>query len=80
MMPRPMARGPEGPSPWSGAGVAWAVTGTLLAGLLVWGGIGYLLDRLLGFDRLFLPIGLVVGAGGGIYLVYVRYGRDDDQT
>ena len=26
-------------------GTGWNITGTLLAGILVWGGIGYLLDR-----------------------------------
>ena len=61
---------------WSGFGTGWAATGTLLAGILTWGGIGWLIDRLAGSDQLFLAIGLIVGAGGGIYLVHVRYGRD----
>jgi F0F1-type ATP synthase assembly protein I len=61
---------------WSGAGTAWAITGTLLSGLLVWGGVGVLLDRWIGFHWLFLPIGMVVGMGTSIYVVYVRYGRD----
>jgi F0F1-type ATP synthase assembly protein I len=71
-----MAR--PGRGDWSGYGTAWAVTGTLLAGILVWGGIGYLLDRLADTGRLFLAIGMVVGVAGGIYLVYIRYGRNDD--
>jgi F0F1-type ATP synthase assembly protein I len=62
---------------WSGYGTAWAVTGTLLAGILVWGGIGYLVDRLASTAPLFLAIGLLLGAGGWIYLVYLRYGRAD---
>ena len=57
-------------------GTAWSITGTLLAGILVWGGIGFLLDRWLGLRWLFLPIGMVIGAGASIYVVYVRYGRD----
>jgi len=61
---------------WSGMGTAWSITGTLLAGILVWGGIGFLLDRWLGLRWLFLPIGMVIGAGASIYVVYVRYGRD----
>jgi hypothetical protein len=36
------------------------------------------IDRLAGTGRLFLAIGMVVGAAGGIYLVYVRYGKSDD--
>jgi len=57
-------------------GTAWSITGTLLAGILVWGGIGFLLDRWLDLRWLFLPIGMVIGVGASIYLVYVRYGRD----
>ena len=57
-------------------GTAWSITGTLFGGILVWGGIGFLLDRWLDLRWLFLPIGMVVGAGASIYLVYVRYGRD----
>jgi F0F1-type ATP synthase assembly protein I len=54
------------------------VIGTLLAGIVVWGGVGWLLDLWLGFDRLFLPVGMVIGVGAAIYLIYIRYGRDPD--
>lgn len=47
-----------------------------MSGLLVWGGVGYLLDRWAGFHWLFLPIGLIAGMGGAIAIVYLRYGRD----
>jgi uncharacterized membrane protein len=56
---------------------AWSVTGTLIGGILAWGGIGLLIDWLAGLRWLFLPIGMVVGAVGAIYLVYVRYGKGD---
>jgi F0F1-type ATP synthase assembly protein I len=72
-----MARPPHSGTPWSGFSTAWAVTGTLLSGILVWGGIGLLADLLAGFHWLFLPIGMLVGMGGGIYLVVRRYGSDD---
>ncbi len=58
-------------------GTAWALTGTLVAGILVWGGVGYLLDRLVGFRWLFLPIGMLVGVSASIYLVYLKYGSDE---
>lgn len=67
-------------NPWAGVGTAWALTGTLLAGILAWGGLGLLADWLLGFRWLFLPIGMVVGAAGSIYLIYLRYGREDSET
>ena len=58
-------------------GTAWGVTGTLVSGMLTWGGVGFLLDRWFGFRWLFLPIGLLVGMGASVYVVYLRYGRDD---
>ena len=61
---------------WRGVGTAWALTGTLAAGILVWGGVGYLLDRWVGFHDLFLPIGMLTGVCTSIYMVYVRYVRD----
>jgi F0F1-type ATP synthase assembly protein I len=61
---------------WRGVGTAWALIGTLASGILVWGGVGYLLDRWIGFEYLFLPIGMLIGVSASIYLVYVRYGRD----
>lgn len=65
---------------WKGVGTAWALTGTLIAGILVWGGIGYLVDRLIGLRWLFLPVGMLIGVSTSIYLVYVRYGRDHKET
>jgi F0F1-type ATP synthase assembly protein I len=62
---------------WSGMGTGWTITSILIAGILVWGGVGYLVDRLVGTERVFAAIGFVLGAVGGIYLVYLRYGRDD---
>jgi len=63
---------------WKGANQAWSVIGTLLAGIVVWGGVGWLLDRWLRFDGLFLPIGMLLGVGVSIYVIYVRYGRHPD--
>jgi ATP synthase protein I len=58
-------------------GTGWSITSTLLAGMLVWGAIGYLIDRLVGTVHIFTGIGFVVGAAGGIYIVYLRYGRGE---
>jgi F0F1-type ATP synthase assembly protein I len=54
----------------------WAMIATLVSGPAVWGGIGYLLDRVTGAS-VFTPIGVAVGFVTAIYIVYVRYGRDD---
>jgi ATP synthase protein I len=56
------------------ANVAWSVPGYLLSGMLIWGGIGWLLDRWTGWV-VFTPVGLIVGVGLAVYLVYVKYGR-----
>lgn len=68
-----MTEGPQPDRP-SGAAAGGAVLGTLIAGIAVWGGIGALLDWWLGI-RVFLPVGVLVGAAAGVYLVVVKYGK-----
>lgn len=55
--------------------VAWSITSSLLAGMLVWGGVGWLVDLWLGFDRLFLAIGVFGGLAAGLYLSIVKINR-----
>jgi F0F1-type ATP synthase assembly protein I len=53
---------------------AWNITSTLLAGPIAWGGIGWLIDQ--GLDtEVFLPVGLMLGMGLALYVIWVRYGR-----
>jgi ATP synthase protein I len=61
-----------------GEDIAWSALGSLLAGPIVWGGIGYLLDQWLDTGRLFTAIGVVVGSLTAFYIVYLRFGRDDE--
>jgi ATP synthase protein I len=61
-------------SDWAGMGTGWSITSTLIAGMLAWGGVGYLVDRLLG-TQVFVGIGIVLGGAAGVYIVYLRYGR-----
>ena len=56
--------------------MGWSVTGTLLSGMAVWGGVGWLLDRWLDI-RLFAPIGIILGMAVAIYVVVVKYGAAD---
>jgi len=57
----------------TGSNEGWAVVTTLLGGFIVWGGVGWLLDRW--WDtKLFTPIGLVFGMALGIYAVVARLG------
>jgi F0F1-type ATP synthase assembly protein I len=52
-----------------------ALISYLISGIVVYGGIGWLLDRWLGFASLFFPIGLVLGVAAGGYLGYMRFLR-----
>jgi len=53
----------------------WTIFGYLLSGLLFWGGVGWAVDNWLGTSY-FTLIGLLVGMGGAIYLVWLRFGRE----
>jgi ATP synthase protein I len=50
----------------------WAHFSTLIAGIGVYGAIGYGLDRLFGTSPIFFAIGLVGGMAGGVYLIWIR--------
>lgn len=66
---------PDGPAPDAGPGDAWSIVAYLLSGLLVWGGLGVLADHLAGTTKVFTLVGLLLGMGSALYLVYVRFGR-----
>jgi ATP synthase protein I len=53
---------------------AWDVVSLIAAGVAFWGGVGWLLSEWLG-NRLFLMFGILLGAFGALYLVWVRYGK-----
>jgi F0F1-type ATP synthase assembly protein I len=67
--------GPRKSEAWSGLGIGWAITSTLVGGMITLGGLGYLLDRVFSTGTVFTAIGFVLGAASGIYIVYLRYGR-----
>ncbi|ETK33864.1 hypothetical protein MPTA5024_22470 [Microbispora sp. ATCC PTA-5024] len=56
------------------ADAAWSVPSYLLSGILVWGGLGWLLSRWTGVYA-FIPIGVIVGVVLAGYLVYWKYCR-----
>lgn len=57
----------------TGADEGWAVLTTLIGGFVLWGGLGFALDRWWG--TMFLtPAGLIVGMALGIYAVVARHG------
>ena len=72
--PRPRPAEPAGRP--SGADVGWGITGTMLSGIIVWGGVGWLLDRWLE-TRFFILVGTILGLTVAIYLIVVKYGAVD---
>ena len=65
--------GPSKEPPGRGSEVVWSILGTLIAGVLAWGGIGWLLDRWLGTEFL-VAVGILLGMAGAFYLIIKRYG------
>jgi ATP synthase protein I len=62
------------PSGRKGQADAWGAFGLVTSGVLVWGGVGWLLSEWLD-NRLFVMVGLLVGMAAALYLVWFRYGR-----
>jgi len=59
--------------------VGMRIVAELLAGLLLYGGLGWIGDHFLHTNFL-LPVGLLVGFGLSIYLVFKRFrGGEDGQ-
>ena len=52
---------------------AWKAVAYLLTGPLIYGGIGYLLDRWLGTNWI-VGVGIVGGMALSLYLIWFRYG------
>ena len=71
----PVPNSPNHLSGMSGMSAGWSVVGTLLAGVLLYGGVGFLLDKWMGTPKVFLPIGMLFGAGLSTYLVYIKHGK-----
>ncbi len=65
---------PEDKPPAPSSGDPWSVTSYLISGPLLYGGLGWLLERWLHFAWL-VPVGVIVGMGLALWLVYLRWGR-----
>jgi ATP synthase protein I len=72
-MPPEPVRSPD-PSGRKGQADAWGAFGLVISGVLVWGGIGWLLSEWLD-NSVFVMVGLLVGMAAALYLVWFRYGR-----
>jgi ATP synthase protein I len=75
MTPQNPSSAPDHDSP---QGDPWHAFGYLVAGVGFYGFLGWLADRWLGTSFL-VVVGILVGAGLGIYLTFARFNRGQDQ-
>ena len=66
----PPPAGPDEPP----KGDPWNAVGYIVSGVALYGLAGYALDRWLGTSFL-VAIGILVGAGLGIYMTYARFNK-----
>lgn len=62
---------------WRGLDHAHMMQVELIVAMLTWGGIGYLVDRQLGWGPWLTVLGSFVGYAAGLYLVWLRSQRMD---
>jgi ATP synthase protein I len=64
----------DAPPPPQDAGAGWLAISYLIGGMLVWGGIGWLVDHWIGTKGIAMGIGAVIGGAAGVYLIVRRLG------
>lgn len=72
----PPSGDPRGSGPDSPHGDPWQAFGYLVSGVLLYGMLGWLADRWLGTTFL-VGVGIVLGAGFGLYLTWTRFAKHD---
>jgi ATP synthase protein I len=65
---------PRRPHPTTPKGDPWHAFGYIVSGVGVYGLAGWALDRWLGTTFL-VAIGILIGAGFGIYMTYARFNK-----
>jgi ATP synthase protein I len=64
---------------WTGLDRSALMGMELLAAILTWGAIGWFVDRWLGTAPWLFGVGTMVGFAAGLYLVWLRSGRDQER-
>jgi len=64
----------EPPGVPEGASAGWSILSYMITGMVLYGGIGWLVGRGTGISVLF-PVGMLVGLGLALTLIILRYGR-----
>lgn len=63
----------DGPPP-ADTGMGMTALAYLISGMVVWGGIGLLVDHFVGTRGIFAGIGSIIGIGAGVYLIVRHLG------
>jgi ATP synthase protein I len=58
----------------AGASAGWSILSYMITGMILYGGIGWLIGRWTHVAVLF-PVGMLVGLGLALTMVILRYGR-----
>ena len=74
---RPRGHATDGRHAMQGTDLAVRISSDLLGGLLVWMGIGWLVDGWLGTGRAFTIVGALVGYAGAMWLIWLRTSRTE---
>lgn len=74
-----MAPNDDRPDADKPSGDPWQAFSYLVAGVLLYGGLGWLADRWLGTSFLVM-VGILLGAGLGVFMVFKTFGARSDQT
>jgi ATP synthase protein I len=48
----------------------WSITGHIISGMVLYGGLGWLVDRWVGTGNVFAPIGVIFGLAAGLFLTF----------
>ena len=64
----------------STANAAWMIISRLMAGIVLYGGIGWLLSLWLGHQAALVATGVIVGVALSLYLVHTRIDAGDGAT
>ena len=70
---------PSAPEPQGPQGDPWHAFGYVVSGVAVYGFLGWLADRWLGTTFL-VAIGILIGAGLGIYQTFARFNPNPSST
>lgn len=60
--------------------IAWLITGRLLAGVILYGAIGWLIGLWLGQQKLLTAAGILFGMFASLYLVFARLRHGETRT